>query len=132
MNDIVQLFKLELKALKLLEAKQNRLQEEYNRLNYILVNVRGVDPSKEPNAPGADIRLLLIEKKDELEAEIDLIGAQIERTYIKLERFSTLYRKILIEVYYEGNTIESVAQKLGYSESTLKRLINKKIYDVLN
>ena len=74
----------------------------------------------------------MIARKDDLEAEIDMIGAQIERTYTKLDMFTPLIRKTLISIYCNGETIESVAQKIGYSESTVKRVINKKIEDVLS
>lgn len=131
-EDIVQLFKLELRALPRLEARRKSLQLKYDQITYTLQNVRGVDPSKEPSAPGNDIRLELIEQKDELEAQIDLIGAQIERTRIMLDLFSEGMQKILISIYCNGVPTVTIAEKLGYSESTLRRLINKKIANTLN
>lgn len=131
-EDIVQLFKLELRALPRLEARRKSLQLKYDQITYTLQNVRGVDPSKEPSAPGNDIRLELIEQKDELEAQIDLIGAQIERTHIMLDLFSEGMQKILISIYCNGVPTVTIAEKLGYSESTLRRLINKKIANTLN
>lgn len=131
-EDIVQLFKLELRALPRLEARRKSLQLKYDQITYTLQNVRGVDPSKEPSAPGNDIRLELIEQKDELEAQIDLIGAQIERTRIMLDLFSEGMQKILISIYCNGVPTVTIADKLGYSESTLRRLINKKIANTLN
>ena len=130
-EDKVQLFKLQLKALPLLEQRRQRLRVKYAQLEYTLRNVRGVDPSKEPSAPGNDIRLELIEQKDELEAQIDIIGAQIERTRIMLDLFSEGMQKILISIYCNGVPTVTVADKLGYSESTLRRLINKKIAHTL-
>lgn len=131
-EDKVQLFKLQLKALPLLEQRRQRLRVKYAQLEYTLRNVRGVDPSKEPSAPGNDIRLELIEQKDELEAQIDLIGAQIERTRIMLDLFSEGMQKILTSIYCNGVPTVTIAEKLGYSESTLRRLINKKIANTLN
>lgn len=131
-EDIVQLFKLELRALPRLEARRKSLQLKYDQITYTLQNVRGVDPSKEPSAPGNDIRLELIEQKDELEAQIDIIGAQIERTRIMLDLFSEGMQKILISIYCNGVPTVTIAEKLGYSESTLRRLINKKIANTLN
>lgn len=131
-EDIVQLFKLELRALPRLEARRKSLQLKYDQITYTLQNVRGVDPSKEPSAPGNDIRLELIEQKDELEAQIDIIGMRIERTHITLELFSKGMQKILISIYCNGVSTADIADKLGYSESTLRRLINKKIANTLN
>ena len=131
-EDKVQLFKLQLKALPLLEQRRQRLRVKYAQLEYTLRNVRGVDPSKEPSAPGNDIRLELIEQKDELEAQIDIIGAQIERTRIMLDLFSEGMQKILTSIYCNGVPTVTIAEKLGYSESTLRRLINKKIANTLN
>ena len=131
-EDKVQLFKLQLKALPLLEQRRQRLRVKYDQIEYTLQNVRGVDPSKEPSAPGNDIRLELIEQKDELEAQIDLIGAQIERTRIMLDLFSEGMQKILTSIYCNGVPTVTIAEKLGYSESTLRRLINKKIANTLN
>ena len=131
-EDKVQLFKLQLKALPLLEQRRQRLRVKYAQLEYTLRNVRRVDPSKEPSAPGNDIRLELIEQKDELEAQIDIIGAQIERTRIMLDLFSEGMQKILTSIYCNGVPTVTIAEKLGYSESTLRRLINKKIANTLN
>lgn len=131
-EDIVQLFKLELRALPRLEARRKSLQLKYDQITYTLQNVRGVDPSKEPSAPGNDIRLELIEQKDELEAQIDIIGMRIERTHITLELFSKGMQKILISIYCNGVSTADIADELGYSESTLRRLINKKIANTLN
>ena len=53
-KDDVNLFKSELKVLRILERKVNILKTNRERLVYLLQGVRGLDPSKEPSGGGKD------------------------------------------------------------------------------
>lgn len=130
-EDKVQIFKLELKAMPLINKRIERLRLKLEQIDYELQNVRGVDPSKDVHISGVDNRLTMYEAKDKLQAQIDLLGMQKANTQNKLDQFSPTMQNILISIYCEGKATADIAEGLGYSESSLRRAINRQIAKTL-
>lgn len=127
-EDKITLFKLELRTLPILQRKREQIQQKYDEVVYMLEGVKGVDTAKEPTHTAHDIRLLLIERKDAYEAQLCKLSERIDDIYRKLNNFSKPMQRILLAVYCDRVPVTKVAEKYGYSESTLRRLINKHIY----
>ena len=126
-EDKITLFKLELRTLPILQRKREQIQQKYDEVVYMLEGVKGVDTAKEPTHTAHDIRLLLIERKDKYEEQLERIDCRIAEITDKLRRFSYPMQRILLAVYCDRVPVSKVADKYGYSESTLRRLINKRI-----
>lgn len=126
-EDKITLFKLELRTLPILQRKREQIQQKYDEVVYMLEGVKGVDTAKEPTHTAHDIRLLLIERKDAYEAQLCKLNERIDDIYRKLNNFSKPMQRILLAVYCDRVPVTKVAEKYGYSESTLRRLINKHI-----
>lgn len=130
-EDKVQMFKLELKAMPLIKKRIARLTLKLEELEYNLQNVRGVDPARDVRVHGIDARLDMIEAKDEIIAQLDLLTAQLTATQIKLDMFSQTMQKVLVAIYCDNQSTADIAESMGYSESSLRRAINKQIANTL-
>lgn len=125
--DEIILFKSELKVLRALERRVQTLKADKDRIIYLLEGVRGIDTAKEPTHAVVDNRLALIEKKDEIDAELESTQHRINMIYHQLDLFDDEMRMILESVYIERIPIVEVAEELNYSEATVKRMINRSI-----
>lgn len=126
-EDKVTLFKLDLRTLPLLKKKREGLALQLEEVVYNLQNVRGIDTAKEPLHIAKDIRLQLIERKDDLQAQIDKVNDRIDDIYKKLGYFSKPMQRALVAIYCDRIPVVKVAEKYGYSESTFRRIINRQI-----
>lgn len=129
-KDDVNLFKSELKVLRILERKVNILKTNRERLVYLLQGVRGLDPSREPSGGGKDKTLELIEAKSKLDTEIEELESRIKQIYATLDKADKRQAEILVKIYADDYTIAEVAEDVGYSESQMKRIIDRIIMDL--
>ncbi|GEM_PF-5620519 len=130
-SDELYIFKSDLKLLKHLERQYNAVKTELDEIEYILQGVHGVDQSRVRNVRShKDKRIQLIEKKDHKQKYADELKQRIDHTKRVLSSFDPEMKSILTDVYVKGITIDSIGMDIGYSEASVKRLIERKIKDV--
>ena len=107
---------------------------KYNE--YLLSNVKGIDPSKEPGGSSSvwvesETFKRISAELDRLYKRRDLRIMQIEHIESILDKLSEETRNACIDIYVRGKTYESISQKYGYSKGGLwyriKAELNKQL-----
>ncbi len=113
-------------SIKILEDK---IEECYDKLG----GVRSVDPSREPihSPPDKDFEYMIRDRIEALERKRKRLCDQTEEVEQLLGKIENPVRMAVIEVYQNGNTIRSQAEKLFLSESGLRKRMNKAIEKAL-
>lgn len=108
---------------------KDKIEECYDRLG----GVRGIDPSKEPmhTLPDKEMEYKLRDRISQLEAKLDNVCAQTEEIRQTLDKIEKPLRRAVCEVYMNGHTLRSEAQKMFISPSGLRKRINKAIEKAL-
>lgn len=129
----VRAFKTDLASYYLKLEQIKRYDELIERLYDILGGVRAIDPSKEPihSVPDKEKEYAIREQISRFEAKKQLLQAQTKDLEQTLERIEKPLCEAIIEVYAKHKTISSVARKMFFSESGLRKRMNKAIQKAL-
>ena len=100
-----------------------------------MTGVSSIDFSKERISANPhlseQIRLDLIEKKAELENELELSLLAIKFIEQKLSKLSAEDKQVCLEIIARGMTYESVAADKGYTTSGLWRKVERELKNIL-
>lgn len=123
-QDEIKLFKSELKVLTILERQYDIAMRDVEYIEYQMMGVRGIDPSREPNrGEFVEMKNILIPLKDIKEKKAQEYKRRIDRCYYILGLCGDDLKQTLIDIYVTGIPTVEVAEKHFISESTLKRHI---------
>lgn len=129
MKKRIETFKDELKHLYDYQAECTRLQGRIEEILYAMENVKGVNYSKQSGsyneAVAMERRLALIEKKEELEAQLNREKEKIKGICAVLAHMPSDDRLLVMEVVAERRKYREVCAERGISNtSTLFVMVN--------
>lgn len=113
----------------------SKIKDELEDLLYQMTNVKAIRYDKAPSSfnPGLneEIRLDLIEKKEEMETELEYTILAIRLIEMKLKKLSPEDKQICLEILNRKVTYEQAAIEKGYSKNALWSQVKKKIEGIL-
>lgn len=109
---------------------------EYNE--YLLSNLHGIDPSREPSGSSGSIPWVETESFRRIADELDRLNkrkvlreAQIEHIENVLNAMDSKIKDICIEIYLDGKSYREVASNRGISSTSLFRTIEEELKEIL-
>ena len=138
-KDAVDAFKRELKNYKYYKINLEGTLRLIEMNEYLLSNVHGVNPEKEPNGSSGSIAWVETETYDRITKELerlyerrDLRLKQIEYIDDVLTRMNSEIAHICKSIYLNDRSYSSISKELNLSKSSLHEKVEKELQKVLN